>query len=83
MKKYLLLLPFLLLGLYLTFYPQINTVVYDCQAEQAISAWKTQVEQAKEGNRPHPGNLPGGLVRSTCLRYGLPFVPGWLGNGLF
>ena len=28
MKKYFLLLPFLLLGLYLTFYPQINTVVY-------------------------------------------------------
>ena len=55
MKKYLLLLPFLLLGLYLTFYPQINTVVYDCQAEQAITAWETQVEQAKEGNRPHPG----------------------------
>ena len=55
MKKYLLLLPFLLLGLYLTFYPQINTVVYDCQAEQAITAWETQVEQAKESNRPHPG----------------------------
>ena len=55
MKKYFLLLPFLLLGLYLTFYPQINTVVYDCQAEQAITAWETQVEQAKESNRPHPG----------------------------
>ena len=55
MKKYLLLMPFLLLGLYLTFYPKINTVVYDCQAEQAITAWETQVEQANEGNRPHPG----------------------------
>ena len=58
MRKYfwLLLLPLLLLGLYLTFYPQVNTAVYEHGVTQVISEWETQIEVAErtESQRPHP-----------------------------
>lgn len=59
MKKLLLLLPLGLLGLYLTFLPQVNTAIYDHQVTVILNQWEQQTGRSVDHSRAHP--LPDAL----------------------
>ena len=44
MKKALFLLPIALLGLYLVFFAQVNTAVYEVQTTKILQEWQEQAE---------------------------------------
>lgn len=54
MKKALLLLPVTLLGLYLAFFAQVNTAVYEVQTTKILQEWHEQAELPEQENGIHP-----------------------------
>lgn len=54
MKKALFLLPIALLGLYLVFFAQVNTAVYEVQTTKLLQEWQEQAELPELESTAHP-----------------------------
>ena len=54
MKRFLLLLPLALLGLYLTFFGQVNTAVYETYSTRIISGFQEQRQTEQVQKEAHP-----------------------------